>query len=60
LRTAFLHKELFSKAGGHSPALFLNDWSTTDGENGLKAFLYPSDEERKMRDPLNLGSDWSN
>jgi enterochelin esterase-like enzyme len=57
LHTAFLHKELFSKVGGHSPALFLNDWSTTGGENGLKAFLYPTDEERKARDPLIFAED---
>jgi enterochelin esterase-like enzyme len=57
LHTAFLHPNLFSKAGGHSPALFLNDWSTTGGENGLKAFLYPTDEERKIRDPLIISKD---
>lgn len=57
LHTAFLHTDLFSKVGGHSPALFINDWSTTGGENGLKALLYPSDEKRKIRDPLSIAKD---
>jgi enterochelin esterase-like enzyme len=53
LHTAFLHNDLFSKVGGHSPALFLNDWSTTGGEeHGLKSFLYPTDAVRQTRDPL--------
>lgn len=54
LHTAFLHSDLFSKVGGHSPAIFVNDWSTTGGEYGLKAFLYPTDEARRERDPLLL------
>jgi enterochelin esterase-like enzyme len=54
LHTAFLHTDLFSKVGGHSPALFLDDWSTTGGENGLKSFLYPTGEIRQTRDPLIL------
>lgn len=54
LHTAFLHPDLFGKAGGHSPAIFLDDWSTTGGEYGLKAFLYPTDELRTERDPLRL------
>jgi enterochelin esterase-like enzyme len=53
LHTAFLHIDLFSKVGGHSPAIFLNDWSTTGGEKrGLKTFLYPTDKVRQTRDPL--------
>jgi enterochelin esterase-like enzyme len=53
LHTAFLHIDLFSKVGGHSPAIFLNDWSTTGGEeHGLKSFLYPTDAVRQTRDPL--------
>lgn len=54
LHTAFLHPDLFSKVGGHSPAVFVDDWSTTGGVNGLKAFLYPTDELRRERDPLLL------
>lgn len=54
LRTAFLHPDLFSRVGGHSPALFTDDWSTTGGERGLKAFLYPTQERREARDPLLL------
>ncbi len=54
LHTAFLHPDLFSKVGGHSPAIFVDDWSTTGGEHGIKAFLYPTDEARRERDPLLL------
>ncbi|WP_027086459.1 alpha/beta hydrolase [Cohnella panacarvi] len=54
LHTAFLHPDLFGKVGGHSPAIFVDDWSTTGGVNGLKAFLYPTDEVRRERDPLLL------
>ncbi|WP_235857698.1 alpha/beta hydrolase [Paenibacillus albiflavus] len=54
LHTAFLHSDMFSKVGGHSPALFMNDWSATGGENGLKSFLYPTETVRETRDPLIL------
>jgi enterochelin esterase-like enzyme len=51
LHNAFLHPELFSKVGGHSPALFMDDWSKT---SGLKYRLYPTEEIRKQRDPYYL------
>ncbi|MBO9598012.1 MAG: esterase family protein [Cohnella sp.] len=54
LHTAFLHPDMFGKVGGHSPAIFVDDWSTTGGVNGLKAFLYPTEEARRERDPLLL------
>lgn len=40
LRTAFQHPELFSKVGGHSPALPLSDFSGT----ALEQWLYPDDK----------------
>jgi enterochelin esterase-like enzyme len=54
MHTAFAHPDLFSKAGGHSPALFMDDWSTVGGENGLKPFIYPTNELREQRDPLRM------
>ena len=51
LHNAFLHPELYSKVGGHSPALFLDDWGNT---GGLEDWLYPSEEHRQQRDPLFL------
>lgn len=53
LHTAFLHTDMFSKVGGHSPALILAD--TTN--NTLVAFnkaLYPSEELREIRDPIKI------
>jgi enterochelin esterase-like enzyme len=49
LYTAFLHPELFSKVGGHSPAIWLDDWS-----GSLKQWLYPTTEVKNQRDPLVL------
>ncbi|MEK4063951.1 MULTISPECIES: alpha/beta hydrolase [Paenibacillus] len=57
LHTTFLHTDLFSKVGGHSPALFQDDWSQAGGENGVKRFLYPTDEDRQTRDPLIFAED---
>ncbi|SDW08013.1 esterase family protein [Paenibacillus sp. CF384] len=54
LHTAFVHPELFSKIGGHSPALFTDDWTAVGGERGLKSFLYPDNALREERDPLIL------
>ncbi|HEX7057019.1 MAG TPA: alpha/beta hydrolase-fold protein [Bacilli bacterium] len=51
LYNAFQHPDLYSKVGGHSPAVVDDDWSTT---SGLKGFLYPTDEVRRQRDPLLL------
>lgn len=51
LHHAFLQPELFSKAGGHSPALWIDYW----GETGdLRQWLYPDEETRLARDPLSL------
>lgn len=54
LHAAFLHSDVYSKAGGHSPALFLDDWSAAGGANGLVQFLYPTEALRQERDPLLL------
>ncbi|WP_276356090.1 alpha/beta hydrolase [Cohnella caldifontis] len=51
LYNGFSHPELFSKAGGHSPAVFMDDWADT---GNLKEWLYPTDEIRKQRDPYYL------
>jgi enterochelin esterase-like enzyme len=51
LHNAFLHPELFGKAGGHSPAVWMDDWADT---GGLKNWIYPTDETRKQRDPYLL------
>lgn len=54
LHAAFLHSDVYSKAGGHSPALFLDDWSAAGGASGLVQFLYPTETLREERDPLLL------
>ncbi|KAI7258584.1 hypothetical protein KC345_g10526 [Hortaea werneckii] len=57
LHSALLHSDVYSRAGGHSPGLFLNDWSAVGGETGLKRFLYPTEEIRQERDPLIFAKD---
>jgi enterochelin esterase-like enzyme len=52
LHTAFLHSDVFSKAGGHSPALFLDEFP-----NNLGTWLYPDMETRKQRDPIYLAQE---
>lgn len=52
LRIAFTHTDLYSKVGGHSPALWLNDVPTD-----LSKWLYPTDSIRKQRDPIYLAQD---
>lgn len=51
LYNAFTHPELFSKVGGHSPGLWVDDWTNT---GDLKYWIYPSDEIRAQRDPILL------
>ncbi|WP_169306534.1 alpha/beta hydrolase [Cohnella pontilimi] len=50
LSAAFRHPELFSKVGGHSPALW-TDWSRVPR---MKSWLYPNKAARLDRDPLLL------
>jgi enterochelin esterase-like enzyme len=47
LHIAFLHVDLFSKVGGHSPALILDDTLFTPN-----LWLYPSGSVRMERDPI--------
>jgi enterochelin esterase-like enzyme len=44
LHLAFIHPDLFSKVGGHSPALLNESW------------LYPTDQIRNERDPIKLAT----
>lgn len=52
LHLAFSHTDMFSRAGGHSPALFLDK-----SENSVVSWLYPDDKTRRSRDPLLLADD---
>lgn len=47
LHEAFSHPDMFSKVGGHSPALFIDEFP-----NDLDKWLYPSDSLREERDPV--------
>jgi enterochelin esterase-like enzyme len=47
IHIGFLHPDLFSKIGGHSPALRKNPTSGTN-----ISWLFPSETERLQRDPL--------
>lgn len=51
LYNGFTHPELYSKIGGHSPAVWMDDWADT---GDLRTWLYPTDEARQQRDPLLL------
>ncbi|AFH64114.1 alpha/beta hydrolase [Paenibacillus caseinilyticus] len=51
LHNSFLHPELYSKAGGHSAALYMEEWFNT---GGLRHWMYPIPEMRDWRDPLLL------
>jgi len=54
LYNAFQYPELFSKVGGHSPAVWMTDnWT---GSGGMRTWLYPSAEIQKQRDPLLLAA----
>lgn len=47
LHLAFAHPELFVRASGHSPALFVEEFPS-----GLDGWLYPTETLRDERDPL--------
>ena len=47
LHLAFAHPDLFIRASGHSPALFVEDFP-----GGLDSWLYPTEALREERDPL--------
>jgi hypothetical protein len=44
------HPDLFAKAGGHSPSLFIADFP----DKSVSSWLYPDEETRDRRDPLRL------
>lgn len=52
LHLAFAHPDMFSRAGGHSPALFINEFP-----NSLEMWLYPNESLRRERDPIYLAQD---
>jgi enterochelin esterase-like enzyme len=51
LHMAFAHLDLFSKVGGHSPALLINS------PGNAIAWVYPTKELRKERDPMQVAQD---
>ena len=50
LYLAFTHPDLFGKAGGHSPSLFVQDFP----DKAISDWLYPDETTRDRRDPLHL------
>lgn len=49
LHLAFSYVDMFSKVGGHSPAIFLDGYA-----GSAMSFVYPTDELRNDRDPLRV------
>lgn len=49
LHMAFEYTDMFSKVGGHSPAIFLDGYS-----GSAMAFVYPTEEMRNERDPIRV------
>lgn len=54
LHTAFLHTDMFSKVGGHSPGLIQDD---TPVASGYTNFLYPNKYVRRDTDPVLIAQD---
>lgn len=52
LHLAFSYPDMFSKVGGHSPALFLDYVPAY-----LNDLLYPSESKRRERDPIYIAQD---
>ena len=48
LHISFRHPDMFSKVGGHSPSLFLNEFPDTT----VSQWLYPNESTREERDPI--------
>ena len=48
LRLGFVHSDLYSKVGGHMPAL----WTDNFKDEGFENWLYPNENARAERDPL--------
>ena len=54
LHIAMRNPELFSKAGGHSPSLFIEGFP----DETVTEFLYPTEEIRNERDPIRIAQDF--
>lgn len=50
LHIALRNPELFSKAGGHSPSIFVSEFP----DKTVSDFLYPTESIRTERDPINI------
>ncbi len=50
VRLGFVHNDMYSRVGGHMPALWTENWRARDV--GFKEWLYPDEEVRNQRDPL--------
>jgi enterochelin esterase-like enzyme len=50
VRLGFVHNDMYSKVGGHMPALWTENWRARD--EGFKEWLYPDEAVRNQRDPL--------
>ena len=48
LHISLRHPDMFSKAGGHSPSIFVESFP----DETVSDFLYPTDEIRSVRDPI--------
>ena len=53
LYIAFTHTDMFSRVGGHSPSLFVTDFP----DKYVTEWLYPNEQLRKERDPINIAQD---
>ncbi|QNU68094.1 esterase [Ruminiclostridium herbifermentans] len=49
LHMAFTYTDMFSKVGGHSPAIFIDQYP-----GSAMAFLYPTEKLRNERDPIRV------
>lgn len=56
LHLGFAHTDLFSKVGGHSPAIWFEGSSNPDADYMMQ-WIYPSEQLKKERDPLLLAQD---
>ena len=52
LHLAFVHTDMFCKVGGHSPALFINEFPSS-----LDYWLYPDENTRKQTDPVYIAQE---
>ena len=50
MRLGFTYNDLFSKVAGHMPALWTDNFRSSDA--GFKEWLYPNEEVRGIRDPI--------